>query len=677
MRAGRRGRGGGGEAAGARPRPEHPDLLPERQRRAGGGDELPQHPAPRGEGAAVRGGRPGAVRGIVAGPAQAREVRPPGQLARHLPDRAGGRRGRGPEGARRGRPRPAPPGEGGRARRPHPVLADRRGAELRRPEGAAEVRPGREAAGRVVRPGGGRGGGGGPGREAAGGGRRPRQGARRVERRPGRAAVAEPDAEEEVTPRGPPVPRLLLALLAAVLGRPTAAADPPRPNFVFLFADDQRYDALGVVQKEHGAKGRFPWFKTPNMDRLAADGVRFRNAFVVNALCSPSRACFLSGRYSHANGIWDNRTPLDEGLATHATLLRAAGYSTGYVGKWHQGTQPARPGFDWSASFTGQGAYFGANFLVNGKSEKADDWTDDRSAAYAVRFLEADRAKDKPFLLVVGFKAPHGPFDPPKRLADAFAGEVARAVPSLGLLPGFNPGVGKPKEVGETVPVNLNYFRCVAGVDENVGKVLDALDRLKLAGNTVVVYSSDNGYYHGEHGLGDKRSAYEESMRIPLLVRDPRSGPGGVTRDDLVLNVDLAPTLLDLAGVPVPKEMHGKSWRPLLAKDPPRGPFRASFFYEYFREDGPKKGAPAATPGGYNTPTTTAVRTAAHKLIRYRDRPEWTELFDLAADPYETKNRFAAPALAEVRAALEKEHDRLAKELGYAVPAGVPAEPKR
>jgi arylsulfatase A-like enzyme len=464
---------------------------------------------------------------------------------------------------------------------------------------------------------------------------------------------------------------LALALLAAAA--PLAAAD--RPNFVFLFADDQRYDAVGAVQRDQGDKGRFPWFKTPHMDRLAAEGVRFRNAFVVNSLCSPSRACFLSGRYSHANGVCDNKTPLSDRLTTHATLLRAAGYSTGYVGKWHMGTQAVRPGFDWFASFTGQGQYFNASFLVNGQPEKANEWTDDRSAAYAIRFLETERAKDKPFLLVVGFKAPHGPFDPPKWLADAFAGATARRVPNLGLPPGFNTDLGKPKDVGEKVPVNLSYFRCIAGVDENVGKVLDALDRLKLTDDTVVVYASDNGFYLGEHTLADKRSGYDESMRIPLVVRYPKSGLRGVVRDDLVLNIDLAPTFLDLAGLPVPKDMHGKSWRPLLVKEAPKGPFRTSFFYEYFREDGPKKAAAAV--GGYNTPTMTGVRTATHKLLKYRDRPEWTELFDLAADPFETKNLFADVRHAEGRGKLEKEYDRLAKELAYTVPANVPAEPKR
>ena len=214
--------------------------------------------------------------------------------------------------------------------------------------------------------------------------------------------------------------RSILALVLLIL--PGVAGAAERPNFVFMFADDQRYDAMSVVQKEQGEKGRFPWFKTPNMDRLAAEGVRFRNAFVVNSLCSPSRACFLSGQ------VQPRQRHLQQPHAARATSWRRTprssaptGYSTGYVGKWHMGTQPARPGFDWSASFTGQGTYTNANFLVNGKPEQADEWTDDRSAGYAIRFLEKERAKDKPFVLVVGFKAPHGPFTPPKRLANAFA----------------------------------------------------------------------------------------------------------------------------------------------------------------------------------------------------------------------------------------------------------------
>lgn len=464
-------------------------------------------------------------------------------------------------------------------------------------------------------------------------------------------------------------PRLAVALAALAAFALTGRAE--RPNVVFMVADDHRYDALSCVQKEQGEKGRFPWFQTPNMDRLAADGVRFRNAFVVNSLCSPSRACFLTGKYSHANGVWDNKTPFSATAVTHATLLRAAGYCTGYVGKWHMGSQPERPGFDWSASPTGQSRYVDPVFLVNGQPTPQKGWADDIAGDFAVKFLETERAKDKPFLLCVGFKAPHGPFDPPARLKAKFDGEKARRVPNFNLKPGFNPHLwtDRADDGGATVPVNLSYFRCIAGVDENVGKVLDALDRLKLSGNTVVIYASDNGFYHGEHGLADKRSAYDESLRIPFLVRDPR-GAKAATRDDMVLNIDLAPTLAELAGVAVPKEMHGKSFAPLLAKEGPKAAFRDGFFYEYFYEPGGKNAA-ATNPGGFNTPSITAVRTLTHKLIRYADRPEWTELFDLTADPYETKNLFADPAAAAARAKLEADHDRLAKAVGYEMPKGV------
>jgi arylsulfatase A-like enzyme len=467
------------------------------------------------------------------------------------------------------------------------------------------------------------------------------------------------------------MPFRIAALLIATLPASTAVA-ADRPNFVFMIADDQRYDALSCVQKEQGNAGRFPWFRTPNMDRIAAEGVRFTNAFVVNALCSPSRACFLTGKYSHANGIWNNTTPFAETSVTHASLLRAAGYSTGYVGKWHMGTQAARPGFDWSASPTGQSKYFDPTFLINGKPTPQKGWQDDLAGDFAVQFLERERDKAKPFVLCVGFKAPHGPFEPPARLKNAFEGEKARKTPNFQVRPGFNPDKFKQPNVadGDLVNVNLNYFRCIAGVDENVGKILNALDRLKLADNTVVIYTSDNGFYLGEHGLGDKRSAYDESLRIPFLVRDPRGGKGA-TRADMVLNIDLAPTLLDLANVPVPQAMQGKSFRPQLSREAPAKPLRPSFLYTYFHEPGGKADAPNANPGGYNTPTLTAVRTPTHKLIRYVSHPEWTELFDLKADPYELKNRFADPAMAEVRAALESEHDRLTKALEYKIPAGV------
>ena len=452
-----------------------------------------------------------------------------------------------------------------------------------------------------------------------------------------------------------------------------------RPNFVFLIADDHRYDAMSCVQHEQAEAGRFPWFKTPNMDRLAAEGTRFRNSFVTLSLCSPSRACFLTGQYGHRNGIWNNTTPLGEQSATYASLLQKADYSTGYVGKWHMGNQSARPGFDWFASPTGQSRYLDPIFLLNGTPTPQSGWIDDISGDFAVRFLESERNPEKPFLLSVGFKSPHGPFDPPTRLKDIFSGELSNPLPNHGIKPGFNPQLSSARPAANPegkIPVNLNYFRCIAGIDENVGKILKALDRLGLSQNTVVVYTSDNGFYLGEHGLGDKRSAYDESLRIPLIIRDPRTSSRGTLSDEIVLNIDIAPTFLDLAGAEVPQAMQGKSIQPLLARTPTSEPFRTSFFYEYFFERGgkPQLNQGAGTvpgAGGYNTPTTTAVRTLTHKLIKYQDHPEWTELFDLRSDPYETRNLVSDFAQHDVLQQLEAEYDRLAQVVDYTLPAGL------
>jgi arylsulfatase A-like enzyme len=445
-----------------------------------------------------------------------------------------------------------------------------------------------------------------------------------------------------------------------------AAAQAPaskgqRPNFLFIYTDDQRWDAMGVVQREHGDKARFPWLKTPNMDRLAAQGVRFRNAFVVNALCAPSRASFLTGQYGHKNGIVNNHTPFPVDNVTWATLLRAAGYFTGYVGKWHMdGQKGQRPGFDFSASFVGQGKYVDCPVEINGKVTKTTGWIDDVSTDLAVRFLREH--KDKSFALAVGFKATHGPFDPPPRHKDTFAGAEARPVPNLNSKAIYrqdgDEAAKKKKKAAAKGGTNLGYFRCIAAIDDNLGKLLDALDTLGLADNTIVIYASDNGYYFGEHGLGDKRSAYEESIRIPFLVRMP--GPlakegTGRTVDAMVLNVDLAPTLLDFAGVAAPKTMHGRSFRPLLEGRPTD--WRQAFFYCYFFERN--------FPG---TPTVTAVRTDSAVLIRYPGHDEWTEMFDLTRDPYQLKNLLRDPGSADLRRRLEAEYDRQARAIEFHIP---------
>jgi arylsulfatase A-like enzyme len=405
------------------------------------------------------------------------------------------------------------------------------------------------------------------------------------------------------------------------------------------------------------------------MDRIAAEGVRFRNAFVVNSLCAPSRATFLTGCYGYLNGIVHNHAPFPLNNVTHASLLRAAGYTTGYIGKWHMGSQPERPGFDFAASFLGQGKYFDCPIVVNGKTTPSTGWVDDVSTDYAVKFLTTNKAK--PFLLCVGYKATHGPFDPPPRRANDYANESARPVPNLGVPAIYHDANKRAAATGE-IKTNLGYFRCIAAADDNVGKLLKALDDLGLTQDTVVVFAGDNGYYLGEHRLGDKRTAYDESLRIPLLLRYPRRVRAGRVEDRMTLNIDLAPTFLDLAGVPVPPTMHGKSWQPLL-DDASGADWRKAYFYAYFRER------------GFAAPATTAVRTETAKLIRYPGHDEWTELFDLAADPYEINNLWNKPAAAELQKKLEAEYERQKAAIQFRVPEFadpqtgdvVPNKPKR
>jgi arylsulfatase A-like enzyme len=445
-------------------------------------------------------------------------------------------------------------------------------------------------------------------------------------------------------------------LLAALACAAPLHAAGRKPNFLFVITDDQRWDAMGVVQREQGERARFPWFQSPAMDRLAAEGVRFRNAFVTLSLCSPSRAAFLTGRYNHVNGIKDNNTPLPADAVTHASLLRAAGYQTAYFGKWHMGDQRGqRPGFSHSASFIGQGTYQNCPFEINGVKTATTGWVDDVSTDFAIEWIKQHR--DQPFSAVVGLKSPHnrrGGDSLPARLRDLYAGETSRPVPNLGTPAIYHkpdPATGQfPRGLADNA-VHLDYFRHIKGVDENLGRLLATLDQLDLAADTVVVFASDNGYFLGEHGCGDKRALYEESLRIPLLLRYPRLFPKGRVIDELVLHIDLAPTFLDLAGVPVPREMQGASWKAFAAGQQPAN-WRTSFLAHYYKELG-------------DTPTCVGVRTANAKLVRYRDKPEWTEAFDLTADPYEVKNLAADPAATTK---LQAELETQAKAINYPLP---------
>ena len=288
-----------------------------------------------------------------------------------------------------------------------------------------------------------------------------------------------------------------------------AAPVPKRPNIIFIYTDDQRYDALSVVQAEQGAKARFPWFKTPNLDRLAREGVRFRNAFVINSLCSPSRATYLNGKYNHLNGIANNHTGLADTTATYATELRKAGYKTAFVGKWHMGKETGkRPGFDYSFSFVGQGQYQDCPFEENGQSVPTRGWVDDVSTDKALSFIRENQ--DQTFMVALDFKSGHGPFDPAVRNADAYSDAVLTKPVTEGLESPYKGKVDNGRPANQTAtPAQStswtenndqkirNYFRTLKGVDDNVGRVLNLLGSLHLDQNTVVIFSSDNGFFFG------------------------------------------------------------------------------------------------------------------------------------------------------------------------------------
>jgi N-acetylglucosamine-6-sulfatase len=444
------------------------------------------------------------------------------------------------------------------------------------------------------------------------------------------------------------------------------------PNFVFIFTDDQRWDAVSAF-------GRQPWLRTPNMDRLVREGASFRNSFVTTSLCSPSRSSYLTGQYAHKTGVVDNaRTSfLRAGVPTVAALLRKAGYATGYTGKIHIPNFWERDhGFDYYASFPGQGLYFKNPFLVNGKKVPTEGYITDHINRFALEFLK-QRDPGKPFALFVGHKAVHGPWLPrpdhahvfdkewfplPKTWDDDYRGRPpylkARRKSWHGL-EGMLERLPKMK-IGGYSELQRSIAACLMSVDEGLGQILDALAKTRELNNTVVIYSSDNGFFQGEHGLNDKRAMYEDSIRVPLLVRYPPLVKAGTTFNPMVLNIDLAPTLLDFAGAGIPSQIQGRSWMPVLTGTDLRG--RTDWLYEYFWEK----------PYPFD-PTQFGVRTQRYKYIRYPDvgnkdaeypMPNdlpYDELYDLESDPFEMRNLAGDPAagglLAKMKDLLKRRLD--------------------
>ncbi len=463
---------------------------------------------------------------------------------------------------------------------------------------------------------------------------------------------------------------LLCTVLAACgfIGTTTDAAETPRPNILFILIDDLRWDDMGCAGH--------PFVKTPHIDRLAREGALFRNAFATTPLCSPSRASFLTGQYAHTHGVRDNtnNAPLSQRLITFPRLLHDAGYETAFIGKWHMGTDDSpRPGFDHWVSFKGQGTYHNPTLNVDGKELRVNGYMTDILNARAVEFLKQPRTK--PFLLYFAHKAVHpeltqnadgsisdptaGVFIPAERHKDLYAGQpVPHRANTHDTL------VGKPalqRKIGDLPPLGpetgtsdetvRNRLRILAAVDEGVGEILRTLEQHRALDNTLVVFTSDHGYFYGEHGLSvERRLAYEEAIRIPLLMRYPPLIKAGSTPEEIVLNIDLAPTLLELGGKSVPKEMQGRSFASLLsgrAYEP-----RKSFLIEYFTDTV----FPRMLNMGYQ-----AVRTDRWKYIRYTELTSMDELYDLHADPYELRNLVAEPSASDVVSTLRAEAKRLLK----------------
>jgi arylsulfatase A-like enzyme len=470
--------------------------------------------------------------------------------------------------------------------------------------------------------------------------------------------------------------RTALKTLASAAAAPflrlqeTAAA---RPNILFVMTDDQRHDAMSVAGNQI--------LRTPNMDRIAAGGARFTQAFVTNSLCGPSRATVLTGLYSHAHGVITNgagpvykdQPGLKPEQPTFVSLLREAGYYTGVVGKWHLRSLPT--GFDQWAVFPGQGSYKDPEMIAGGTRIKLRGHADDVVGDQALTFLR-QRPKDRPFCLLFQFKSPHRAWFPAERYEHAFdevdvpvprtfedrlegrPEALRRAEMAIADMPDFRErGVSASLPAPERKRRNLeqlvkNYYRVLLSVDENLGRVLDLLDQEKLAEDTVVVYTSDNGFFLGEHGLFDKRLMYEPSIRVPLLVRYPRRVPAGrVDGRHMVLNVDIAPTLLELARLAPPGWMHGRSLAPLL--EARETPWRDAFLYEYYEY-----------PAEHCVRKNRGVRTERFKLIHFWEQPEEWELYDLVADPDETTNLAGRPDQADRVRRLQARLAELRREVG-------------
>ena len=450
-------------------------------------------------------------------------------------------------------------------------------------------------------------------------------------------------------------------------------ADAERPNILLVLTDDHRWDVMGCAGH--------PFVETPNMDRLAKEGVYFENAFVTTSLCSPSRASILTGQYAHRHGVVDNYHPVREDLVFFPELLQTAGYDTAFIGKWHMGGDSDEPqrGFDYWLSFKGQGVYFSDpadarvkgryvpqvsrdGFNINGKKVPQTGYITDELTDYAVQWLrgrESGQAaegkrdeEDDPFFLYVSHKAVHADFLPANRHAFRYEDKPfdrpltwAEDESQFSGLPVWVRNQRNSRHGVEFAYYSeldlATYYRryceSLLAVDESLGRLMEQLQESGELDSTLILYLGDNGFLFGEHGLIDKRCAYEESMRIPMLARWPEGLEKPARVDGMVANIDVGPTLLDAAGVAPVETMDGQSFLPLMRGDAASGTWRDQLLYEYYWE----RNYP-------QTPTTHALRAAdGFKYIRYYGVWDTDELYDLNTDPHERQNLIADPQHAQ------------------------------
>jgi arylsulfatase A-like enzyme len=474
---------------------------------------------------------------------------------------------------------------------------------------------------------------------------------------------------------------LAAAVVPLAIVLPSSPAAEKRPNVVFVLTDDQRWDTISLNERST--------VKTPNIDRLGKEGIYFRNAFCTTSLCSPSRASILSGLYGHSHGVQNNFTEYPNDLPSFPRALQAAGYTTGYIGKYHMGEEndEKRPGFDYFVTHKGQGKYFDTEFNVDGERKVVPGYYTHVVTDLAEKWIRGPAAGDKPFLLMLGHKAPHSFYFPEPKYEHAFDNvdvqypETAFKLTDkpkwfLDRLDTWHGIYGplfeyrkqfpdrRPEAVKDFAAMTRAYWSTIQSVDDSVGRLYNTLKETGQLDNTLFIFTADNGLLNGEHGMVDKRTMHEPSIRVPLVVRFPALNRSphapredGITRsvmttiDQQVLTLDFALSILDICGVAPLKKVHGASWKKLAQGD--SSGWRTSWYYEYNYE----KQFPY-------TPNVRGVRTDRYKYIRYPhgdgspDR-HLAELYDLKSDPDETTNLIALPEHAQTVADLQKELSRL------------------